>query len=181
MDEILILPGNEQELFDSYFDKIKYSALQERLTLLKGAIHNTLPVQECRRHKLTGDVMEMLREKEQLQRKLFQAVLHSFATRICEKQKEICEQQYWAAPCGKEAEYISTCRIPDLYHDPLLYTRIKEWWFDLNLEQIQEIACTFKDDFSSLNSDNETEDYIDRCWQTLPLEARERIYKHYNP
>lgn len=181
MDEILILPGNEQELFDCYFDKIKYAALQERLTLLKGAINNSLPVQVRRRHKLTGDVMEMLREKEQLQRKLFQAVLHSFVTRVCEKQKEICEQQYWAAPCGKEAEYISASRIPDLCDDPLLYTRIKEWWFALNFEQMQEIACTFNDDFSSLSSDIEAEDDINHCWQTLPLESRERIYKHYNP
>lgn len=181
MDEILILPGNEQELFDCYFDKIKYAALQERLTLLKRAIRNTLPVQERRRHKLTGDVMEMLKEKEQLQRKLFQAVIHSFATRVCEKQKEICEQQYWAAPCGKEAEYISACRIPDLYDDPLLYTRIKEWWLALNLKQMKEIARTFKDDLSSLSSDDETENNIGRYWQTLPLETRERIYKHYNP
>lgn len=184
MDDILILPGNEQELFDHYFDKIRYAGLLERYALLKKAINNTLPIQERRIHKLTGNVTELIKEKQQLEHKLFQVAIFSFAARVCEEQKEICEQQFWIAPCGEEAEYITGSRMPDLCDDPVLYTQIKDWWQSLNLEQMKETAASFEDDFGPVYSegsdDDEAENLLDRRWQCLPLESRERIYNHYN-
>lgn len=185
MDDILILPGNEQELFDHYFDATKYADLKERHSLLQRAINNTLPIQERRRHKLTGEVADLLKEYHQLTHKLFQAAMFSFATRVCEEQKEICEQQFWIAPCGEEAEYITDGRMPDLCDDPVLYARIKDWWLALDLEQMKEISAIFEDDFGPVYSegsdDDETESLIGRRWQCLPLESRKRIYNHYNP
>lgn len=183
MDEILILPGNEQELFDRYFDNTKYAELKERHVLLKKAISNTLPIPERRRHKLTDNVAELIKEKQELERKLFQAAIHSFAARVCEEQKAICEQQYWIAPCGEEAGYITTSRMPDLCDDPVLYTQIRDWWLGQEFEQMKEIAATFGGDFDIVclvEEDDEIENIIDRCWQGLPLESREQIYKYYN-
>lgn len=184
MDDILILPGNEQELFDHYFDATKYANLKKRHSLLQQAINNTLPIQERRRHKLTGDITDLLKEYHQLTRKLFQVTIFSFAVRVCEEQKEICEQQFWIAPCGEEAEYITGSRMPDLCDDPVLYTQIKDWWQSLNLEQMKETATIFEDDFGPVYSegpdDDEAENLLDRRWQCLPPESRERIYNHYN-
>ena len=184
MNDILILPSNEQELFEHYFDVTKYAALKDRHTLLHKAIHNSLPIQERRRYKLTGDVSDLVKEHRQLTRQLFQAAMLSFAERVCEEQREICEMQYWNAPSGEEPEHIIAARMPDIGDDPILFTRIGEWWISLACWQMKEIVADFKDDFGCVytddNNDLEIEESIEKRWQSLPLESRKRIYNYYN-
>lgn len=43
MENIFILPGNEQELFNRYLDNNEYGPLKERLELVRKALSNKLP------------------------------------------------------------------------------------------------------------------------------------------
>ena len=42
MENIFILPGNEQELFNRYLDNNEYGPLKERLELVRKALSNKL-------------------------------------------------------------------------------------------------------------------------------------------
>lgn len=114
MDNILIIPGNEQELLDRYFDNNKHALLKERLELVRKAASNTLPVKERREHKLNVDVCELVKERKVLEKKMFQAALASFAEQLCREQRKLCEQAFWQAPSGEEAENIISAPTPDL-------------------------------------------------------------------
>lgn len=63
MEDTFILPENERELFDRYFDNDKYGGLKERLELVKKALHNALPPAERNKHLLNVDARELLGEK----------------------------------------------------------------------------------------------------------------------
>ena len=107
MENIFILPGNEQELFNRYLDNNEYGPLKERLELVRKALSNKLSPDERNKHGLNVGVHELSMERKELERKIFQMALKSFAERVCDEQRALCEQGFWQAPCGKEAEYIS--------------------------------------------------------------------------
>ena len=46
MENIFILPGNEQELFNRYLDNNEYGPLKERLELVRKALSNKLSPDE---------------------------------------------------------------------------------------------------------------------------------------
>ena len=108
MENIFILPGNEQELFNRYLDNNEYGPLKERLELVRKALSNKLSPDERNKHGLNVGVHELSMERKELERKIFQMALKSFAERVCDEQRALCEQGFWQAPCGKEAEYISS-------------------------------------------------------------------------
>lgn len=184
MNNILILPRNEQELFHNYFDAAKFADLKARYDLLRKALRNNLTPQERSLYKLNNDVSEQVKECHQLKLKLFQAAMFSFAFKICQRQREICEEQYRNAPHGKEAEHIIDARIPDLWYDPVCFVKMEEWWASLNDQQLKKIADDFQSDFDQDDRGQNECDIIkniEKHWQNLPLESRERIYDHYNP
>ena len=100
MENIFILPGNEQELFNRYLDNNEYGPLKERLELVRKALSNKLSPDERNKHGLNVGVHELSMERKELERKIFQMALKSFAERVCDEQRALCEQGFWQAPCG---------------------------------------------------------------------------------
>ena len=181
--EPLYLPGDEQELFDRYLDKTAHADLIERLRVITGALQNKLTPQELRRHRIDRtDTITLFHERQKLTKKMFQAVMTDFAVRVCTNQIEICTQQFYEAPRGKEAEHIAASRNPDLCDDTELLEQMYEWWKNLLPGQKKGIAKTFDDDFNPewcfRDKEEETIQCIDACWRSLPLETRIDIY-HY--
>ena len=99
MENIFILPGNEQELFNRYLDNNEYGPLKERLELVRKALSNKLSPDERNKHGLNVGVHELSMERKELERKIFQMALKSFAERVCDEQRALCEQGFWQAPC----------------------------------------------------------------------------------
>ena len=99
MEDILILAGSDQELIDRYLDKEKnapdYAQLKE------------LEEKHGRGYGLTDTVYA------QLKRRLFQSALKNFVSRVCQEQRDLCEQGFWEAECGDEAEFICQAPMPD--------------------------------------------------------------------
>lgn len=181
--EPLYLPGDKQELFDRYLDKTAHADLIERLRVITGALQNKLTPQKLRLHRIDRtDAITLFHERQKLTKKMFQAVVTDFAVRVCTNQIEICAQQFYEAPRGKEAEHIAASRIPDLCDDTELLEQMYEWWKNLLPGQKKGIAKTFDDDFNPewcfRDKEEETIQCIDACWRSLPLETRIDIY-HY--
>ena len=127
--EPLYLPGDKQELFDRYLDKTAHADLIERLRVITGALQNKLTPQKLRLHRIDRtDAITLFHERQKLTKKMFQAVVTDFAVRVCTNQIEICTQQFYEAPRGKEAEHIAASRIPDLCDDTELLEQMYEWW-----------------------------------------------------
>ena len=95
MENIFILPGNEQELFNRYLDNNEYGPLKERLELVRKALSNKLSPDERNKHGLNVGVHELSMERKELERKIFQMALKSFAERVCDEQRALCEQGFW--------------------------------------------------------------------------------------
>lgn len=95
MENIFILPGNEQELFNRYLDNNEYGPLKERLELVRKALNNKLSPDERNKHGLNVGVHELSMERKELERKIFQMALKSFAERVCDEQRALCEQGFW--------------------------------------------------------------------------------------
>ena len=91
MENIFILPGNEQELFNRYLDNNEYGPLKERLELVRKALSNKLSPDERNKHGLNVGVHELSMERKELERKIFQMALKSFAERVCDEQRALCE------------------------------------------------------------------------------------------
>lgn len=181
MEDILILPGTERELFDRYFDNAKYGELKERLELVRQALHNTLPPAERNKHRLNVDVRELLGEKESLKKKMFQAALRSFAEQVCCEQRALCELGFWQAPCGEEAGYISSAPVPDLVTDVRRYKAICRWWEKLSDAKRQKVATMFENELGPVYGyDPETQKQIYNRWYLLSLEDKQRIYHSWN-
>ena len=75
MENIFILPGNEQELFNRYLDNNEYGPLKERLELVRKALSNKLSPDERNKHGLNVGVHELSMERKELERKIFQMAL----------------------------------------------------------------------------------------------------------
>ena len=94
MENIFILPGNEQELFNRYLDNNEYGPLKERLELVRKALSNKLSPDERNKHGLNVGVHELSMERKELERKIFQMALKSFAERVCDEQRALCVQDH---------------------------------------------------------------------------------------
>ena len=68
MENIFILPGNEQELFNRYLDNNEYGPLKERLELVRKALSNKLSPDERNKHGLNVGVHELSMERKELER-----------------------------------------------------------------------------------------------------------------
>ena len=157
MENIFILPGNEQELFKRYLDNNKYGPLKERLELVRKALNDKLPTDECNKHGLNVDVHELYKERKELERKMFQMALKSFAERVCDEQRALCEQGFWQAPCGEEAGYISSAPVPDLVTDVKQYKTICRWWEKLSDTRRLKVAAMFANELGPVyGRDTET-------------------------
>ena len=66
MENIFILPGNEQELFNRYLDNNEYGPLKERLELVRKALSNKLSPDERNKHGLNVGVHELSMERKEL-------------------------------------------------------------------------------------------------------------------
>ena len=130
MENIFILPGNEQELFNRYLDNNEYGPLKERLELVRKALSNKLSPDERNKHGLNVGVHELSMERKELERKIFQMALKSFAERVCDEQRALCEQGFWQAPN----------ELGPIYgHDTETLERIYSRWFLLSLDGKQRI------------------------------------------
>lgn len=92
-------------------------------------------------------VHELSMERKELERKIFQMALKSFAERVCDEQRALCEQGFWQAPCGKEAEYISSAPVPDLVTDVKQYKTICRWVEKLSDTRRLKVAAMFANDW----------------------------------
>ena len=166
MENMFILPGNEQELFDRYFDDNKYGPLKERLELVRKALSNKLPPDERNKHGLNVDVHELSMERKELERKMFQAALKSFAERVCDEQRALCEQGFWQAPCGEDVKrYKTICR----------------WWEKLSDTGRLKVAAMFADELGPVyGHGTETLERIHSRWFLLSLDDRQRVYHSWN-
>lgn len=181
MEDMFILPRNERELFDRYFDNSKYGPLKERLERIKDALHNTLPASECNKNSLNADIRELLKESKSLKRKMFQATLRSFAERVCHEQRALCEMGFWRAPCGEEAGYISSAPVPDLVTDVKQYKTICRWWKKLSDAKRLEVATMFENELGPVyGHDTDTLDQICSRWYLVSLDGKQRIYHSWN-
>lgn len=181
MEDMFILPENERELFDRYFDNSKYGPLKERLELVRETLHNTFPAGERNKDKLNADVRELLKESKSLKKKLFQAALRSFAERVCCEQRALCELGFWQAPCGEEAGYISSAPVPDLVTDVRQYKAICRWWEKLSDTKRLKVATMFENELGPVyGHDTETLDQICSRWYLVSLDDKLRIYHSWN-
>lgn len=170
MENIFILPGNEQELFNRYLDNNEYGPLKERLELVRKALSNKLSPDERNKHGLNVGVHELSMERKELERKIFQMALKSFAERVCDEQRALCEQGFWQAPCGKEAEYISSAPVPDLVTDVKQYKTICRWWEKLSDTRRLKVAAMFANELGPIyGHDTETLERIYSRWFLLSL------------
>lgn len=178
---MFILPGNERELFDRYFDNDRYGELKERLELVGKALHNTLPPAERNKHKLNMDTHELQKESKSLKKKMFQAALRSFAERVCHEQRALCELGFWQAPCGEEAGYISAAPVPDLVTDVRQYKTICRWWEKLSDAKRLKVATMFENELGTVYGyDPETRKRIYNRWYLLSLDDKLRVYHSWN-
>lgn len=181
MEDMFILPENERELFDRYFDNDKYGPLKERLELVRKTLSNKLPPGERNKHRLNVDVRELLGEKESLKKRMFQAALRSFAERVCREQRVLCEMGFWQAPCGEEAGYISSAPVPDLVTDVRRYKTICRWWKKLSDTKRLKVAEMFENELGPVHGyDPETRDRIYNRWFLLSLDDKLRVYHSWN-
>lgn len=181
MEEMFILPENERELFDRYFDNDKYGGLKERLELVRKALNNTLLPAERNKHKLNMDTHELQKEGKSLKKKMFQAALRSFAERVCREQRALCELGFWQAPCGEEAGYISSAPVPDLVTDVKQHETICRWWKELPDAERLEVATMFENELGPVYGyDPETRDRIYNRWYLLSLDGKQRVYHSWN-
>lgn len=165
MEDILILADSDQELIDRYLDKEKNATDYARLKELE--------------EKQGRDYGQTETAYAQLKRKLFQMALKNFVSRVCQEQRDLCEQGFWEAECGDEAEFICQAPMPDLVADIEEYERMCRWWHDLDDDTRIDLAAVFEGEFGSIyhNEDAmETQDKICNCWMALPLETKLRIY-----
>ena len=177
MENIFILPGNEQELFNRYLDNNEYGPLKERLELVRKALSTKLSPDERNKHGLNVGVHELSMERKELERKIFQMALKSFAERVCDEQRALCEQGFWQAPCGKEAEYISSAPVPDLVTDVKQYKTICRWWEKLSDTRRLKVAAMFANELGPIyGHDTETLERIYSRWFLLSLDGKQRIY-----
>ena len=177
MGNVLILPGNKQELFERYFDNDKYVSMAERLELVRKALNNKHPPDERNKHGLNVDVYELSMERKELERKMFQMALKSFAERVCDEQRALCEQGFWQAPCGEEAGYISSAPVPDLVTDVKQYKVICRWWEKLSDTRRLKVAAMFANELGPVyGHDTGTLERIYSRWFLLSLDDKQRIY-----
>lgn len=177
MGNVLILPGNKQELFERYFDNDKYVSMAERLELVRKALNNKLPPDERNKHGLNVDVHELSMERKELERKMFQMALKSFAERVCDEQRALCEQGFWQAPCGEEAGYISSAPVPDLVTDVKQYKAICRWWEKLSDTRRLKVAAMFANELGPVyGHDTGTLERIYSRRFLLSLDDKQRIY-----
>ena len=165
MEDILILAGSDQELIDRYLDKEKnapdYAQLKE------------LEEKQGRDYGLTDTVYA------QLKRRLFQRALKNFVSRVCQEQRDLCEQGFWQSPMGEEADYISRASIPDLVTDVGEYQKMCQWWCDLDDETRFDLATVFEGEFGPVYLNKEDADVQNRIcnqWLLISLEDKLRIY-----
>ena len=99
------------------------------------------------------------------------------AERVCDEQRALCEQGFWQAPCGKEAEYISSAPVPDLVTDVKQYKTICRWWEKLSDTRRLKVAAMFANELGPIyGHDTETLERIYSRWFLLSLDGKQRIY-----
>lgn len=161
MSNALFLPGNERELVDTYLDRALFSALAEKYDRLQ--------------ENDNSDTAKDMRKQ------VFHAAMRSFANSLCERQCGICEQAYWKAPCGEEAEYINSAPMPDLCADTEAYDTMERWWLELSLEQKLDIAGAYEGIFSPIYdmtiSDEDLDSEVDEKWSELAVDDKFLIYE----
>ena len=166
-----------QKKKNRYLDNYKYGPLKERLELVRKALSNKLSPDERNKHGLNVGVHELSMERKELERKIFQMALKSFAERVCDEQRALCEQGFWQAPCGKEAEYISSAPVPDLVTDVKQYKTICRWWEKLSDTRRLKVAAMFANELGPIyGHDTETLERIYSRWFLLSLDGKQRIY-----
>ncbi len=160
MGNALLLPGNERELVDNYLDRTLFPELAEKYDCLKDGNSDT---------------------SEDIKRQAFQSAMRSFANRLCERQCQRCEEAYWDAPCGDEAEAIQSAPMPDLCADLEEYDTMERWWLDLTLEQKLDITGAYEGLFNDpvcdmTKSDEELDSEADKGWDGLSIDDKNFIY-----
>ena len=92
-----------------------------------------------------------------------------------------CEQGFWQAPCGEEAEYISSAPVPDLVTDVKRYKTICRWWEKLSDTGRLKVAAMFADELGPVyGHGTETLERIHSRWFLLSLDDRQRVYHSWN-
>ncbi len=181
---MFIIPKDEQEFVKLYLDNSKFSKVIERYELLHKAITNSLSKAERVKHNLTGDVHALAKERMALREQMFKLAVRSFALDLCAEQRKICEHEYWVSPGGNEAEFIEDAQMPDLCDDVAQYEAMIQWWSDLSVEELVDIATTYEGEFGIVNTPDvelpedreEVERNINNRWLRISLDDRIRIY-----
>ena len=108
--------------------------------------------------------------------------LKSFAERVCDEQRALCEQGFWQAPCGKEAEYISSAPVPDLVTDVKQYKTICRWWEKLSDTRRLKVAAMFANELGPIyGHDTETLERIYSRWFLLSLDGKQTHLPFHGP
>lgn len=161
MSNTLFLPGNERELVDNYLDRTRFPELAEKYDCQKDDNSDTSEDTKCQ---------------------AFQSAMRLFACRLCERQRQRCEEAYWNAPCGEEAECVRSAPMPDLCADTEAYEAMERWWSELTPEQKLDIIGAYEGLFNDpvydmTKSDDELDTEADKRWSGLSIDDKNLIYE----
>lgn len=178
--DLLIIPASKQDLIDLYFDKKENESLWVQYQQNEQNIRIALSDPNSYYEPLVSQIKKRVDESAQLNRRIFQIAFMAFARRICRYQVEICDHEYWNAPCGQESEYIQASPMPDVCADKKLYDQMMQWWDKLNAENMLHIACSYESEFGPvyMESDNVNRDRLNELWHQIPVDDRQRIYDY---
>lgn len=180
-NKILILPDNAEQIVVLYLPEGENSSLIRELRMLEFYLQNRLPPRDPQRWKLSQlSHAEILGRMKKLRIELFRLSLSTFITQACEKQREMCLINFYAAPCGEEAEWISDSRMPDIY---LVgeYERLNCWWNGLASDRQQQICKE-----NTVLGTQEDEDIVDEnndpeyFWSAVSLEKKRELFQRYS-
>lgn len=177
---ILIYPDNGEELISMYLPGGESSPQIRELRTLEAYLQNKLDPRDPRRKELMRlPVTEVHQRVTNMRKIIFHLSMKAFATDVCNQQCEICEQNFYDAPNGEEAQWIAESRMPDIYEKGE-YERLAAWWSGLPQEQQLEIV---RENFEQCE-DMEDEEllaefYIDRFWQNIRVDLKEELYRQY--
>lgn len=178
----LILPDNAEQLVAMYGPNGDDSPLTGKLHLLESYLRNNLPPQAPQRRELDRrTVTDIRRRIVELKAEIFRSALLEFTRQACEEQRDICLTNFYDAPCGEEAEWIGSSRMPDIYLQGE-YERLHDWWNGQAKDRKERI---FQEEtpayFGAEEDDNgHRPDEPDMFWLQLSLEAKREIYREYS-
>ena len=132
MNKILYYPIDGDHFVDMYLDKVKYAGLIARHDLYERYMHGKLTDEEVELDCFKGPYAGVAWDYSILKNRIFHAAVQSFSDELCRRFAGRCVENFYAAPGGKEEEWIKSTPTPNIYEYGQ-YERLNGWYGALAL------------------------------------------------